>query len=138
MNSPENLLRLGGVLHFVILIASALVPRVLNWKTELALLHPFMRRLFWVYGVFIVLTVVGFGAISLLGAAELASGSLLARSFCGFVSAFWIARLAVQFFVFDARPFLTHWFLKAGYHGLTVLFVALIAIYTWVLLRSAS
>jgi hypothetical protein len=138
VNSAENLLRLGGVLHFLILFASALVPRVLNWKTELASLHPFLRRLFWVYGVFIVLTIVGFGAISMTCAEELAGGSLLARSFCAFVAVFWAVRLAVQFFVFDARPFLTHWFLRAGYHGLTALFLALIAIYAWVLARGAG
>jgi hypothetical protein len=136
--NDEVLLRIAGLLHFMILIGSALVPRVLNWKTELAPLHPFLRRLFWVYGVFIVLTVVGFGAISLGCTRELASGSLLARSFCAFVAIFWAVRLAVQFFVFDARPFLTHWFLKAGYHGLTVLFIALIAIYTSVLLRTGN
>jgi hypothetical protein len=138
MTSPELLLRIGGALHFAILIASAMVPRVLNWKVELASLHPFLRRLFWVYGVFIVLTVIGFGTISLLCATELANGTQLARSFCGFVAVFWLARLAVQFFVFDARPFLTHWFFKAGYQGLTVLFFALVAIYAWVSLRSVT
>jgi hypothetical protein len=45
------------------------------------------------------------------------------------IAIFWLARLAVQFFVFDARPFLTTTFLRVGYHGLTLLFVALVFIY---------
>ena len=77
----------------------------------------------------------GFGTISLLCTAELAASSLLARSFCGFAAAFWLARLLVQFFVFDAKPFLTNWFYKAGYHGLTVLFIALAGIYGWLCFR---
>ena len=134
----EQLILIGGGLHFVILVASAMVPRILNWKSELGLLSPFLRRLFWVYGVFIVLTIIGFGAISLTCAPEIAAGTGLGRAFCGFVAVFWGARLAVQFFIFDARPFLTHWFLKAGYHGLAVLFAALVAIYGWAALRGAA
>jgi hypothetical protein len=133
----EQLILVGGSLHFVILIASAMVPRILNWNRELGLLSQFLRRLFWVYGVFIVLTIVGLGAISLACAPEIAAGTKLARAFCAFVAIFWGARLAVQFFVFDARPYLTHWFLKAGYHGLAVLFATLVAIYGWAALREA-
>ena len=54
-----------------------------------------------------------------------AAGSPLARAFCGFVAFFWLARLAVQFFVFDASEFLTTWWLKLGYHALTLGFIAL-------------
>ena len=121
----ELCFRLGGLVHFSILVASALVPRVLDWKGHLAGLHPFLRRLFWVYGVFIVLTIVGFGAISLGCAHELAMGTPLARGFCAFVAVFWLARLGVQFFVFDASEFLTAWWLKAGYHLLTLIFTSL-------------
>jgi hypothetical protein len=122
-------LLIGGVLHFVILIASALAPRVLDWRANLAALHPFLRRLFWVYGSFIVLVIVSFGALTLFHADELASGASLPRSVCAIIAIFWLARLAVQFFVFDAKPFLTTTFLRIGYHGLTLLFTALVFIY---------
>ena len=86
---------IGGVLHFVILIASALTPRVLDWRANLASLHPFLRRLFWVYGSFIVLVVISFGTLTLLRADELASTLPLARSVCAMIALFWLARLAV-------------------------------------------
>ena len=74
MNIPaETLVRLAGATQLSILCASALVPKVLDWRGELARLSPFLRRLFWVYGVFIVLTVIGFGTLSLLFAPALAS-----------------------------------------------------------------
>lgn len=119
----------GGFLHFVILLASALTPRVLDWRTNLAALPPFLRRLFWVYGCFIVLVIISFGVLTLGHADELASGAPLARSLCAMIAIFWLARLGVQFFVFDARPFLTTTFLRLGYHGLTLLFMALVIIY---------
>ena len=125
----KTLLLIGGALHFVILIASALAPRVLDWRANLAALHPFLRRLFWVYGCFIVLVIISFGALTLVNADELVSGAPLSRSVCAMIAIFWLARLAVQFFVFDARPFLTTTFLRLGYHGLTLLFTALVFIY---------
>jgi hypothetical protein len=121
----ELCFRLGGGVHFCILVASAMVPRFLDWRHQLAPLHPFLRRLFWVYGVFIVLTIVCFGVLSLAFAPELAAAGPLARGVCGFIAVFWLARLAVQFFVFDARDFLTTWWLRAGYHLLTVIFTLL-------------
>jgi len=125
----KSLLLIGGALHFVILIASALTPRVLDWRTNLSLLNPFLRRLFWFYGCFIVLVIVSFGTVTLFHADTLASGAPLARAVCAMIGAFWLARLAVQFFVFDARPILTTNFLRIGYHGLTLLFAALVFIY---------
>jgi hypothetical protein len=128
---PKLALLFGGALHFAILSASVLVPFVLDWRSELTRLHPFLRRLFWVYGGFIVLVIVSFGTITLINASALADGSPLARAFCAMIAVFWAARIAVQFFVFDARPFLTRWFFVVGYHALTVAFVMLTAIYTW-------
>ena len=117
-----TLLFIAGLLHFGILIASALVPQVLAWKSSLARLDPLLRQLIWVHGAFIVLVIVGFGVLTLLYADELASGSPLARALAAFIALFWGARLAVQFFVFDAKPYLKTWILAAGYHGLTLVF----------------
>ena len=131
----KSLLIIGGILHFVILIASALTPRVLDWRENLATLHPFLRRLFWVYGAFIVLVIISFGTLTLFRTDELASATPLARSVCAMIAIFWLSRLGVQFFVFDARPFLTSAFRRVGYHGLTILFSALVFIYGCVALN---
>lgn len=125
----KSLIQLGGLVHFAILIASALTPGVLEWRRHLATLPPLLRQLFWVYGSFIVLVIVSFGTISLTNAAALASGAPLPRSLCAMIAVFWAARLAVQWFVFDATPFLTNPLLKLGYHTLTLAFVALTLIY---------
>jgi len=127
----EALLYAAGILHFAVLIASALVPSVLDWRTELARLGLMTRQLVWVHGIFIVLVIIGFGALTLINVEGLAAGSVLARSVCGFIALFWTSRLAVQFFVFDPREHVKHWLLRIGNHGLTVVFAFFSIVYGW-------
>ena len=127
-----TLLRIGGLLHFGILIASALTPRVLDWKRELQKLNPLTRQLVWVHGIFIVLTIIALGAIATTNAPQLALGGLLARSLCAFVALFWLARLSLQFALFDPREFLTAPYgVVLSYHGLTFVFAYLALIFGW-------
>ena len=135
MITLERFLQLAGLLHFAILIASALVPRLLEWRANLALLPAFLRRLFWVYGCFIVLTILGFATLTLVHFQEMASGTPLGRSVCALIAVFWFTRLGVQWFVFDARPFLRSRLLVVGYHALTVAFLYLTAVYGWAAFR---
>jgi hypothetical protein len=132
----KTLLQIAAGLQLLILIASALVPRVLDWRRNLAGLHPFLRKLFWVYGAFIVLVIIAFATLTFLHAGAMAAGEPVARSLCAFIAVFWAARLVVQLAVFDTRPFLTNWFYKLGYHALTVIFAALVFIYGWSALSS--
>src|SRR5690348_10462076 len=117
-----TMILIGGVLHFGLLLASASVPRVLGWRRELGKLDPLAQQVVWVHGAFIVLIIIGFGAVSVGLPNELAGGSVLARALCAFIALFWAARLVVQFFVFDAKPYLRSALLKLGYNGLTVVF----------------
>jgi hypothetical protein len=127
----QLLIFVSGILHFGTLIASAAVPQVLDWKLELHKLSPLSRQLIWVHGVFIVLTIIGFGVLTLALPAELAAHTPLARAVCGFIALFWAARLLIQLFVFDATPFLTKRFLMLGYHSLTFVFIYQAAVLTW-------
>jgi hypothetical protein len=122
MNLPLMIL-IAGLLHFGILVASALTPQVLNWRRELQKLDPLTRQLVWVHGGFIVLVILGFGTLSIALPSQLAAGTPLARSLCAFIAVFWLTRLALQYTVFDAKPHLTTPLLRLGYHGLTVVFL---------------
>ena len=123
MNGIAWLILIGGMLHFGILLASAAVPQVLDFREQLRPLGRLLRQLIWVHGAFIVLVIVAFGLLSIIFATQLAGGSPLARGVCAFIAIFWILRLLVQFFVFDAKPYLKRWPLALGYHGLTLVFV---------------
>lgn len=124
------ILRLAGAAQLSILIASALVPFRLNWKRDLASLPKLHAQMYWTYGGYIVMCIVAFGVGSLFLADDLAAGTLLARCVCGFVAVFWGVRVCLQP-VFDVKPHLTEWWLKAGYHTLTVMFAALTLTYAF-------
>lgn len=131
-----NLIRLAGVGQASVLVASALVPLRLKWRAELRVLPRLHRQLYWVYGGYVVLAIVAFSLISLFNADELAAGGNLARCFCAYVAVFWGIRVSLQA-VFDVREHLTAWWLTAGYHTLTGLFIAFIAVYAYAALRPA-
>jgi len=135
MPTPEQCVFIGGWVHVAVLMAAVQVPFVLDWRSELKPLSPFLRQLFLVYSAFILLTIVGFTLISLLFANAVANGGTLGRAVVGFIGFFWFARLGVQFFVFDANPILKTWWMRLGYHALTVAFVCLTLLYGWLALR---
>ncbi len=120
----------AGLVHFSILVASSLVPFRLNWREELKCLPRLHLQMYWTYGGYVVLSIVAFGCISVANAAQLAGRSGLARGFCLYVFVFWLVRLGLQG-VFDVKPHLTAWWLKAGYGLLTVLFAGLTLVYGW-------
>jgi len=123
------LLQSAAAFQLLILIASALTPRVLDWRTNLAVLHPLLRKLFWVYGAYIVMVIIAFSSFTFWHAEAMATHEPVARSLCVFIAIFWGARLFVQFAIFDPRPFLTNWFYQFGYHALTVAFAFLVFVY---------
>lgn len=132
----ENLVFVGGILHLGTLLGSAQVPRELKFSEELPKLNDLLQHWVLTAGGYIVLNIVAFGVASLLLSEQLCDGSILARSVCGFISIFWAARLFIQLFLFDAKPYLRNRFLKFGYHGLTLVFTYQTLVYGWVALFS--
>jgi hypothetical protein len=125
-----NLIFTAGILHFCILIASALVPFRLDWREDLRSLSRLHRQMYWTYGGYIVLSIIAFGCISLTSAPELARRSPLARGFCLYVFVFWGVRVALQA-IFDVKEHLTAWWQRLGYGVLTIIFACLTLIYGW-------
>jgi len=123
-----HLIFAAGAGQLCVLVASALVPLRLNWREELQCLPRLHRQMYWVYGGYVVMSIVAFGILSLLHSRELASGSGLARAFCAYVAVFWGIRLGLQA-VFDVKDHLTAWWLRAGYFALTLLFAGFTAVY---------
>jgi hypothetical protein len=125
-----RLLFAAGVAQLCVLIASSLVPFRLNWRKELSSLSRLHRQMYWVYGGYVVISIVAFALLSIFNARELASGSALARGVCSYIAVFWGIRVALQG-VFDVKEHLTAWWLKAGYRVLTILFATFTFVYAW-------
>jgi hypothetical protein len=126
--SLEMLIVMAGVVHLAIAASSLAIPCVLNWREKLRGLDPFMRQLFWVYAGFVWGVNVMFGLILIAQAKVLTSGHPLARWMCAFAAVYWLARLVVQWLVFDMRSLTTRWWERASYHALTVAFIFLAGI----------
>ena len=118
----------AGWAQLCVLIASALVPIQLRWKTALDVLPRLHRQLYWIYGGYVVLAIVANGLICIVNADALADGSRLSRCVCGYLTIFWGVRLSLQT-VLDVKEHLTAWWLHAGYHTLTLLFVSFTALF---------
>ena len=125
-----QLLFAAGLAQLGVLAASAIVPFRLNWREELSSLSRLHRQMYWVYGGYVVMSIVAFAVLSILNARELAERSGLARGVCVYIAVFWGVRVVLQG-VFDVKEHLSAWWLKAGYFMLTVLFAALTVLYAW-------
>ena len=131
MPSVATLIWFAGFAQLSVLVASALVPLRLNWREELSSLKRLHRQMYWTYGGYVVMAIIAFGTICLTCSDELASGSRLARVLAGYMAIFWGVRLALQA-VFDVREHLTTWWLRAGYHTLTLLFASFTTLFVLV------
>jgi hypothetical protein len=125
-----GLIVVAGFAQLSVLLASALVPFRLKWRDELRGLPRLHRQMYWVYGGYVVLSIVAFAVLSISNSRELAGGSGLARGFCAYVAIFWGVRLGLQA-VFDVKVHITAWWIRTGYLVLTMMFAGFTILYAW-------
>ena len=125
----KGLIVLAGAAHFGMVAVGLQVPRVFGWREDLAKLSAANRRLFWVYGLFIVLANVGFGALSLAYPAEIAAGKGAAGGFALLAGLYWLARLVVQYAAFDTHDWPVTARHPVARHGLGLVILLMSAVY---------
>jgi len=126
-----NLLQIAGLMHVGLVWAGATMPRTVKLADHLKTLPLFIRRLFWVYYVFIGLVLISFGTLTFLFSREMAADEPTARALCIVMAIFWTMRLVAAVFVFDVRPYLTNTLYRIGYQVTNLTFAYLMAIYIW-------
>jgi len=124
-----TLLQIAGLLHIGLLVAGALMPRVVGFNHHIAGLPTFLRRLFRVYLGFIGGIIIAFGCVSYFLAEALAQGGAAAAALLLMMTLFWTARFAVALFVFDMSPYLTNAWRRFGYHVINITFLYLPIVY---------
>ncbi|WP_254508928.1 hypothetical protein [Anatilimnocola floriformis] len=129
-----NLIFTAGWAQLSVLVASALVPIRLNWKEEFKSLSPLHRQMYWVYGGYVVLSIIALGVIAVVNSRELAGGGLLARSVCAYIATFWGIRVSLQP-ILRVKEHLKTWWLFAGYHLLTGFFLFFVGVFSWAAFR---
>lgn len=129
---------LAGIGHFVVLFASFQVPARMNWREDLAKLMPVNRKLMWTYGVFIVLTILAFGTLTLALHGELLRGDRAALGLAMFMGTFWLARLVVDVtwhthadWPAGTRFVVAHLLLTGLFSALTATYFGLVVWHAW-------
>ena len=95
-------LQIVGALLILLGLSHMFFDRYFGWRRELASLSLFTRQVFLVHTFFIGLGVALAGAGSLLYATALLMPGPLSRAILAGSAAFWLCRLFVQFFVYNA------------------------------------
>ena len=116
---------LGGLGHFIILIASFQVPKQLGWREDFARLTRFNRKVFWTYGGFIVGTIIANGIFALALHGEMLRGERAGVIVSLWIGAFWSARVLTDFFYFGHEDWPRGALFEVGHTALTMLFCAL-------------
>lgn len=125
----QQLIFICGILHIALAIGSIIIPKVLQWSSELAKVKPLIRQMFWTYAAYILVINICFGLVSIFGTEELFNHSFLAKSITLFISIYWLTRIAIQFFYFDTTDAPKGWIFTLGEIALVGLFIVFTAVY---------
>ena len=122
---------LAGLAQIMLAVGSLAIPRILNWRLELAKVRMTIKQMFWTYAAYIFAINLSFGLLSLTAYRELTDVTKLAMVITGFIAVYWISRIAVQFLYFDRSDFPTGKWHKTGEIVLVGVFIFLSIVYSW-------
>ena len=93
----------AGAVQVGIIAANLLLPGRLRMREGLAGVPRFVRQIFYVHWVYIVIVLGMFATLCLGFAPELAGASALGRFLSGFIAGFWLLRIVLQIFYYDPQ-----------------------------------
>jgi hypothetical protein len=93
----------SGVALLVLFVLNFFVPRRFNWREELPRLSLINRRIVQVHAMFIALVLLMMGALLVGMTDHLLEPTPLARAVLVGLFIFWLVRLYMQWFVYDAE-----------------------------------
>ena len=120
---------LAGIGQLGLVIASLAIPRLLDWRADIAQLRPLTRQVFWTYAGYIWFTNLCFGLVSTFGPAWLLDRSPLATMVTAYIALYWAARVVIQFAYFDRSHLPPGRLPRIGEIALVSLFLVLTLIY---------
>jgi len=127
-----RLIWLAGAIHAGIVVANFPLFRRFEIRENVRSMPLFLRQIFLVHWLYILLVVGMFSAVCLLFARDLAGASALGRFLSAFMAGFWLLRIFLQIFYYDRE-------LRRANRALDALYVVslsmLVAIFGVVALR---
>ncbi len=123
-----ELIWLAGGIQSAIVLANIPLPRRLGVTENLASVPHFLRQIFYVHWLYIVLIVGLFSGLCFGYAPELAGGSMLGRFLTWFLAGFWALRIGLQQFYYDEEIRRQNGGLDALYNLALIVLIAIFAI----------
>ena len=102
MNPLIPLVWAAGAVQLVMLGANVVVPKKFQYRENLAKVSPMVRQVFMVHSIYIGLVLLGFCGACFLFASRLVGDDPLGRSLSAFLAFFWLLRIVLQIFYYDA------------------------------------
>jgi hypothetical protein len=123
MNTLELCLRIVAVAQVMLAVLSLCLPRILDWKADLARMSLLVRQVFEIHSCFIALTLVIWGALTWKFAREMAlAPTSLSQWLCAAIGLFWGVRCVMQWTHYSISHWrgnrvrtVIHWTLFFGY-----------------------
>ena len=101
LESLPLLLRIGGALQLVIVVANGEVARQLDYRRNLAGASLMVRQIFWVHLGWILASLLVCAGMDLLFPEALAGASPLGRYLSGVLAVLWTLRVGAQQLLYD-------------------------------------
>ncbi len=121
--SAVRLIWLAGCIHVGIVLVNVPLPGQLHVREGMESVPAFLRQIFYVHWLYIVLTVAFFGSLCFGFASELAGRSVLGRFLSCFMAGFWLLRIFLQTFYYDRE-------VRHAHRALDVLYISSLLILT--------
>lgn len=121
----------AGFVHLGIIAANVPLPGRLRVRERLAGVPRFVRQIFYVHWIYIVIVLGMFAGLCFGFARELAGESGLGRFLSGFICAFWALRIILQVFYYDREVRRENRVLDSLYLGSLAVLVAVFGIAAW-------
>lgn len=101
--SMREIIRAAGMIYLGIIAANIPLPGRLRVRERLAGVPRFVRQIFYVHWIYIVIVLGLFATLCFGFSAELAGAGPLGRFLSGFMAGFWLLRMGLQVFYYDAE-----------------------------------
>ena len=95
-----RLIWVAGAIQAGIVLVNGILPGRLQVREKVRPLPTFIRQIFYVHWIYIVL-IVGLFSTLCFGFAHELTSIRLGRLLCGFMGAFWLLRIMLQWFYYD-------------------------------------
>ena len=91
----------AGTVHVGIIAANIPLPGKLKVRERLTGVPIFLRQIFYVHWVYILIVLGLFASLCFGFAHELSGATALGKFLSGFIAAFWLLRIVLQIFYYD-------------------------------------